>query len=124
MKTIISKAKKMFENTNTSIKVEGVISGKEDNFQLNSTHFKDREMKTIYLENMLETLGVIDKDNIFGIKLDNRNYEDSLNFKKSENIHKVNYQDKDEENLIDTFQNNEVLNEKNKYIDRDINRSK
>ncbi len=124
MKTIISKAKKMFENTNTSIKVEGVISGKEDNFQLNSTHFKDREMKTIYLENMLESLGVIDKDNTFGIKLDNRNYEDSLKFKKSENIHKVNYQDKDEENLIDTFQNNEVLNEKNKYIDRDINRSK
>lgn len=123
MKTIIKKAKKMFNNTNTSIKVEGIISGKENDFQLNSTHFKDREMKTNYLEKMLESLGIEDKENIFGIKLDNRNYEDSLNFKKSENIHKISYQD-EEENVINTIKNTDVVKDKIKYSDNPIKKSK
>jgi len=124
MKTIINKAKKMFKNTNTSIKVEGVISGKENDFQLNSTHFKDREVKTNYLESMLESLGVVDEENIFGIKLDNRNYEESLKFKKNENIHKVIYQDKDEENIINNMQNNELEKDEIEHSNQNLNRAK
>lgn len=124
MKTIINKAKKMFKNTNTSIKVEGVISGNENDFQLNSTHFKDREVKTNYLESMLESLGVVDEENIFGIKLDNRNYEESLKFKKNENIHKVIYQDKDEENIINNMQNNELEKDEIEHSNQNLNRAK
>lgn len=124
MKTIINKAKKMFKNTNTSIKVEGVISGNENDFQLNSTHFKDREVKTNYLESMLESLGVVDEENIFGIKLYNRNYEESFKFKKNENIHKVIYQDKDEENIINNMQNNELEKDEIEHSNQNLNRAK
>ncbi len=120
LKNIIKKTKKIFKNTNASIKVEGIISGDDKNYHLTATRANERIQKTNYLSDMFESLDEFNNENKFGIDLENRNYEEFLKYKKNEKIHNVIYNE--EKELISNKNSNEQSSQKEQIMSNDKER--